>query len=52
VVDADLAELVDDDGGARHAGMAQQPVQQGGLAAAEKAGQHGDRKKRIAHGAL
>ncbi len=42
VVDADLAELVDDDGVAFAVILGQDPVQQGGLARAEIAGQDGD----------
>ena len=41
MIEADLAELVDQDGGPLHAGIGQQPAQQSGLAAAEKPGQHG-----------
>ena len=40
VVEPDLAELVDDHGRARELRAAQQPRQQRGLAAAEKAGEH------------
>ena len=40
VVQPDLAELVDDDGGPREFRLAQQMTQHGGLAAAEKAGEH------------
>ncbi len=40
VVEADLAELVDDDGRVGEARMLEQPRKQGGLAAAEEAGQH------------
>ena len=43
VVEPDLAELVDDHGGARHGRVAQGAVEQRGLAAAEEAGQHRDR---------
>ena len=38
IVDADLAELVDDDGRAGHAGLLQKCGDERGLAAAEKAG--------------
>ena len=43
VIEADLAELVDDDGGARERGLAQQMAEQRRLAAAEEAGEHRDR---------
>ncbi len=43
VIEADLAEFVDEDGGARELGPAQQMGQQGRLAAAEKAGQDRNR---------
>ena len=43
VVEPDLAELVDDHRGVGELRPAQQLVQQGGLAAAQKAGQHRDR---------
>ncbi len=43
VVQADLAELVDDDGGAGEGGIAQDAGDQRGLATAEKAGDDGDR---------
>ena len=46
VVEADLAELVDDDRGRRHAGLLQHVVQQRRLAAAEKPGQHRHRNAR------
>ena len=39
VVEADLAELVDDDGGAREFRLAQQMAQHGRLAAAEEPGE-------------
>jgi len=39
VVEADLAELVDDDRGSRKSGLAQQMAEQCRLAAAEKAGE-------------
>ena len=42
VVDADLAELVDDDGVPLPMRLGQDAVEQGGLAGAEVAGQHGD----------
>src|SRR5690606_23484691 len=42
VIEADLAELVDDDGGAREGRLTQQPAEQGGLAAAEETGQNRD----------
>ena len=41
MVEADLAELVDDDGGAGERGIADEPVQERGLAGAQEAGQHG-----------
>ncbi len=46
VVEADLAELVDDDGGVGERGIVQQAVEQRGLAGAEKAGEHGERDRR------
>ena len=46
VVEADLAEFVDDDSGRRHAGLLQHVVQNGRLAAAEKPGQHRHRDTR------
>ena len=42
VIEANFAELVDDDGHAGHGRIGQQPVEQGGLAGAEEAGQHRD----------
>ena len=42
VVDADLAEFVDDDGVFLAVRLGQDAVEQGGLAGAEIAGQHGD----------
>ena len=50
MVDADLAELVDDDRGRGHLGLLQHVVQDGGLAAAEKAGQQGHRDQRRGFG--
>ena len=47
VVEPDLAELVDDDGGILERRIAQDFRQDRGLAAAEKAGQHGDGNKRV-----
>ena len=41
MVEADLAELVDDDGGVGERRILQQAVEQRGLAGAEEAGQHG-----------
>ena len=49
VVEPDLAELVDDDGGARELRLAQQMAQQRGLAAAEEAGEHRDGDRVCAH---
>src|SRR5207253_1743199 len=43
VIEPDLAEFIDEDGGARELGPAQQMTQQGRLAAAEKAGQDRNR---------
>ena len=43
MVEPDLAELVDDDGGAGERGIVHQAVEQRGLAGAEEAGQHGER---------
>jgi hypothetical protein len=42
VVDADLAELVDDDGVALAVVLREDAVEQRGLAGAEIAGEHGD----------
>ena len=42
VVDADLAEFIDDDGVFAPVRLAQDAVEQGGLAGAEIAGEHGD----------
>jgi len=44
VVDADLAPFVNDYRAVGHVGVAEQAVQQGGLATAEKTGDDGDRK--------
>ena len=46
VVEADLTELVDDDGGAGELRAPHQPLQEGRLAGAEKAGEHDDRDAR------
>ena len=43
MVEADLAELVDDDGGVGERRVVHQAVEQRGLAGAEEAGQHGER---------
>ncbi len=43
MVEADLAELVDDDGGLGERRVLEQPVEQRGLAGAEEAGEHGQR---------
>ena len=40
VIEPDFTELVDNDGGARKRGLAQQMAEQCGLAAAEKASEH------------
>ena len=45
VIESDLAELVDDDGGAREFRLAQQMAKHGRLAAAEKAGEDRDRDR-------
>ena len=50
VVDAELAELVHDDGVFLAVLLAQDAVEQGGLAGAEIAGQHGDGHLRLSHG--
>ena len=42
---ADVAEFVDDDGGLGQRRVFQQPVEQRGLAGAEKAGEHGQRDR-------
>jgi hypothetical protein len=44
MVDADVAELVDDDRRTAHAWMAEQPAQQRRLAAAQKPGDDGHRQ--------
>src|SRR5580693_7347054 len=44
-IEADLAELVDDDRGRRHAGLLQHVIENRRLAAAEKTGQQGDRNQ-------
>src|SRR6185312_348969 len=44
VIEPDLAELIDDDRGLVHRGVAQHAIQQRRLAAAEKARQHRDRQ--------
>ena len=43
MVEADFAELIDDDGGLGERGVLEQTVEQTGLAGAKKAGQHGER---------
>ena len=43
VVEPDLAELVDQHGGARQGRVAEQVVQQRGLAGTQEAGEDGDR---------
>ena len=45
MIDSDLAELVDDDGGAREFRLTQQMTKYSTLAAAEKAGDHRDRNR-------
>ena len=50
VVDADLAELVDDHGIALAVRFGEDAVEQGGLAGAEKAGEDGDRNGSSGHG--
>jgi hypothetical protein len=40
MVEPDLAKLIDDHGRVREFGLAQQTAEQGGLAAAQKAGEH------------
>ena len=54
VVEADLAEFVDEHGGVAQGGRFQQPGQQGRLAAAEEAGDDVDRDQRVVdrHGAV
>ena len=52
MVDADLAKFVDDDCGRRHLGLLQHVVQHGRLAAAEKAGQQGNRDQRRGFGRI
>jgi hypothetical protein len=46
MIKSNLAEFVDDDGTVSHAGVTQQLVEQGRLAAAEKAGNHRDGEPR------
>ena len=46
MVEPDVAELVDQNGGAGERGVGQQPVEQRGLAGAEEAGKHGQRDRR------
>jgi hypothetical protein len=46
MVERDLAKLIDDHGTVAHAVMAQQLVEQGGFAAAEKSGDHRDGQAR------
>ncbi len=46
MVERDVAEFVDDDGGVAQIRVAQQPVQQRGLAGAEKAGEQRQRDRR------
>jgi len=48
IVDADAAELVDDDRGARALGGGEKAAHQRGLAGAEEAGDHGHRNARAA----
>ncbi len=45
MVEADLAELVDDNRGRRHAGLLQHMIEHGRLPTAEKTGQQGDRNQ-------
>jgi hypothetical protein len=45
VVEADLAEFVDDNGGAGESRIAQEAIEKGGLAGPEEAGQHGQRDR-------
>ena len=45
VIEADLAELVDDDGGIGKRRVLQQAIEEGGFAGSEKAGQHAQRKR-------
>ena len=51
VVEADLAEFVDDDGGVGERRLFEQAVEQRGLAGAEKAGEHGRGESAPADGA-
>ena len=50
MIDAGVAELVDDDGGIGEEGILQQLVQQGRLSGAEEAGQDGDGDGCVIHG--
>ncbi|KAG1078585.1 hypothetical protein G6F40_016647 [Rhizopus arrhizus] len=49
-IDVDLAHVVDDDRHAQALAVAQDLVEQGGLAGPEEAGQHGDRKATVGAG--
>ena len=49
VIEADLAELVDDHRGIGEPGVPQQAIEEGGLAGAEKARQHAQRKRWARH---
>ncbi len=51
VIEPDLAEFVDYDGGSGHRWCAERRLQQRGLTAAEEAGQYGQRNGKL-HGAL
>jgi len=46
-VDVDLGHIVDDDGDAAALGVAEDVVEDGGLAGAEEAGEHGDGKAAV-----
>jgi hypothetical protein len=50
MVQPGFADLVNDNGGVMQVGVAQQAIEQRGLAAAEKAGEEGDGNARIHKG--
>ena len=52
MIESDLAELIDDDGGLFHGRVGKQPSQQCGLAASKKARQDGDRKRFFGNSAV
>src|SRR5215475_6657316 len=46
MIEADVTELIDDNSGVSEPGILEQPIEQGGLAGAEKAREHGERQRR------